>query len=66
MPVGNVPVVSLVMDWVFDAGLTGEIALGEAGNGATGKARMWHGKFMTVLRQALCHVLLFLCMADSH
>jgi translation initiation factor eIF-2B subunit gamma len=24
MPVGNVPVVSIVMDWVFEAGLTGE------------------------------------------
>lgn len=23
MPVGNVPIINIVLDWVFDAGLTG-------------------------------------------
>jgi len=34
MPVGNVPVISLVMDWVFAAGLTGECSEGSVGKDA--------------------------------
>lgn len=31
MPVGNVPIVNLVLDWVIDAGLTGEQRLPDHG-----------------------------------